>query len=148
VPLAAELDFLQRYVGLQQTRFADRLKVEYLIDEQCRAIPVPTFLLQPLVENAIRHGAAPQAGACRIEIGARCDGSLLRLWVSDDGSGLPPGFDLARHAGTGLTNAQSRLRQIYGAAAVFDVKPGASSGTTIEIAFPSEPSLAALQRPA
>src|SRR5262245_21345043 len=154
VPLAMEIEFLQRYVDLQQARFADRLKVEYRIDEECRAIPVPTFLLQPLVENAIRHGVAPQAGACRIEIGARCDGSLLRLWVSDDGVGLASGFDLASHAGTGLTNAQSRLKQIYGADATFVVKPGppvksgAPSGTMIEIAFPSEPSLEALQRPA
>ena len=114
----------------------------------------PTFLLQPLIENAIRHGAAPQAGACRIEIGARCDDCLLRLWVSDDGVGLASGFDLASHAGTGLTNAQSRLKQIYGADATFVVRPGAlikagaSSGTMIEIAFPSEPSLEALQRPA
>jgi hypothetical protein len=148
VPLASEIEFLERYVGLQQTRFADRLKVEYRIDEECRAIPVPTFLLQPLVENAIRHGAAPKAGACRIEIGARCDGSLLRLWVSDEGVGLKSGFSLASHAGTGLTNTQSRLRQIYGADATFSIKPGAHSGTTIEIAFPSEPSLEALQRPA
>jgi LytS/YehU family sensor histidine kinase len=154
VPLAMEIEFLQRYVDLQQARFADRLKVEYRIDEECRAIPVPTFLLQPLVENAIRHGATPQAGACRIEIGARCDGSLLRLWVSDDGVGLASGFDLASHAGTGLTNAQSRLKQIYGADATFvvkpgpPVKPGATSGTMIEIAFPSEPSLEALQQPA
>jgi LytS/YehU family sensor histidine kinase len=143
-----EIEFLQRYVDLQQARFADRLKVEYRIGEECRAIPVPTFLLQPLVENAIRHGATPQAGACRIEIGARCDGSLLRLWVSDDGVGLASGFDLASHAGTGLTNAQSRLRQIYGPDATFVVKPGSPSGTMIEIAFPSEPSLEALQRPA
>jgi two-component system LytT family sensor kinase len=148
VPLAMEIEFLQRYMDLQQARFADRLKVEYCIGEECRAIPVPTFLLQPLVENAIRHGATPQAGACRIEIGARCDGSVLRLWVSDDGVGLASGFDLANHAGTGLTNAQSRLRQIYGAAATFVIKPRSPSGTMIEIAFPSEPSLEALQRPA
>jgi signal transduction histidine kinase len=148
VPLASEVDFLQRYVGLQQTRFADRLQVEYCIGEECRAIPVPTFLLQPLVENAIRHGVAPQAGSCRIEIGARCDGGVLRLWVKDEGVGLAPGFDLTRDAGTGLTNTQSRLRQIYGADATFSVKPGASSGTTIEIALPCEPSIEVLQQPA
>ena len=106
VPLATEIEFLQRYVDLQQTRFADRLQVEYRIDEECRTIPVPTFLLQPLVENAIRHGVAPLAGACRIEIGARCDAGLLRLWVTDDGVGLAKGFDLASQAGTGLTNTQ------------------------------------------
>ncbi len=148
VPLASVIEFLQRYVGLQQTRFADRLKVEYRIGEECRAIPVPTLLLQPLVENAIRHGAAPQAGPCRIEIGARCDGRLLHLWVRDEGVGLASGFDVASHAGTGLTNTQSRLRQIYGTDATFAMKPLVPSGTAIEIAFPSAPSLGALQRPA
>ena len=144
VPLASEIEFLQRYVDLQRARFADRLNVEYCIGEECRAIPVPTFLLQPLVENAIRHGAAPQAGACRVEIGARADAGLLHLWVIDDGVGLTSGFDLATHAGTGLTNTQSRLRQIYGGDATFIVKPRLPSGTTVEIAFPSERSLAAL----
>ena len=148
VPLASEIEFLQRYVDLQRTRFADRLQVEYRIGEECRALPVPTFLLQPLAENAIRHGAAPQAGACRVEIGARVDAGLLHLWVSDDGVGLPSGFELTSHAGTGLTNTQSRLRQIYGDDATFTVRPGTPSGTTIEIAFPSGRSLEALEWPA
>ena len=148
VPLAAEIDFLQRYIDLQRTRFADRLQVDFRIDEPFRGIAVPTFLLQPLVENAIRHGAARQTNGCRIEIGARCDGGSLRLWVSDDGVGLPEGFDIGRHAGTGLTNTQSRLRQIYGTAARFDVRPGIPAGTIVEMAVPYGAAAEVLQRPA
>jgi two-component system LytT family sensor kinase len=136
VPLASEIDFLQRYVELQQTRFADRLRVDYRVEDECRGTSVPTFLLQPLVENAIRHGAR-QARTCHVEIGARCEGGRLRVWVSDDGVGLPPGFDLDRHAGTGLSNTRSRLRQIYGSAASFDVRAGTAGGTIVEMAIPS-----------
>ena len=125
VPLATEIDFLQRYVDLQQTRFADRLQIEYSIDEACRSVSVPTFLLQPLVENAIRHGATPQAGACRIEIGAQCDERSAPPVGDRYGAGLRPGFRLSEHAGTGLTNTRSRLAQIYGDAATFDIRRGA-----------------------
>ena len=147
VPLAAEIDFLQRYIDLQRTRFADRLHVVFAIDEPCRGVPVPTFLLQPLVENAIRHGAR-QTGSCRIEIGARPDAGALRVWVTDDGVGLPPGFDISRHGGTGLKNTQSRLRQIYGLAARLEIRPTAPAGTTVEVTLPTAPASEALQRPA
>jgi two-component system LytT family sensor kinase len=148
VPLAAEMDFLERYVDLQQTRFADRLVVEYHIDEPCRATAVPPFLLQPLVENAIRHGASPLVGPCRIDIGARCEGGRLRVWVADDGAGLRPGFDLTRDAGTGLRNIVSRLRQIYGDAATFEVAPREGGGTSVVASFPAVPEHATLRQPA
>jgi signal transduction histidine kinase len=147
VPLAAEIDFLERYVDLQHARFAERLVVDYRIDEACRAVAVPPYLLQPLVENAIRHGAARQVRPCRIEVGARCDGARLRVWVRDDGAGLPPGFDLARDAGTGLKNTQSRLRQIYGSGATFALSADAA-GTLVEASFPAVPDLASLRQPA
>jgi two-component system LytT family sensor kinase len=148
VPLGAEIDFLQRYVSLQQARFADRLQVDYRIEEQCRGIAVPTFLLQPLVENAIRHGGKGQAERYRVEVGARCEGGRLRVWVSDDGIGLPHGFDLARDAGTGLRNTQSRLVQIYGRMADFVVRPRVPAGTVVEMTLPSERATDVLPRPA
>ena len=137
VALDAELDFVRRYVDLQRVRFADRLDVRYEIAEDCAGLAVPTFLLQPLVENALRHGAAPRPGMCHLEIGASTDSGRLRLWVTDDGVGLPRDFDLDRHAGTGLSNTRSRLAQLYGAAATFEVRAGRAAGTIVEIAFPA-----------
>ena len=137
VALTAELDFVRRYVDLQRVRFADRLDVRYDIADDCASLAVPTFLLQPLVENALRHGAAPRAGMCHVEIGAKADSGRLRLWVTDDGAGLPLDFDLERHAGTGLSNTRSRLAQLYGAAASFEVRAGNAAGTIVEIAFPA-----------
>jgi LytS/YehU family sensor histidine kinase len=148
VPLASEMDFLQRYVDLQQTRFADRLNVVYRIDEDCRSVPVPTFMLQPLVENAIRHGVTPRTQPCHLEIGASRAGGRLRLWITDDGAGLPVGFALASHAGTGLRNTQSRLRQIYGDGAAFTVAASSPSGTRVEIVIPAAAAPVALQQPA
>jgi two-component system, LytTR family, sensor kinase len=135
VTLSAEIEFVKRYVDLQHARFADRLHVDYEIEDRCSEVTVPTFLLQPLVENALRHGAAPRTATCHIQIGACADAGRLRLWVKDDGVGLPNGFDLARDAGTGLGNTRSRLAQLYGAAASFDVRAGAV-GTVVEIALP------------
>ena len=137
------VDEVKRYVDLQHARFADRLRVHYDIEDRCHELTVPTFLLQPLVENALRHGAAQQAATCHIQIGACTEAGRLRLWVKDDGAGLPRGFDLERDAGTGLSNTRSRLAQLYGAAASFDVRPGEAAGTIVEIAFPFSPPLAA-----
>jgi len=139
VTLSSELEFVKRYVELQRTRFSDRLQVHYQIGADCHEVTVPTFLLQPLVENALRHGASPRAGACHLHIGASAEGTRLRLWVIDDGVGLPDGFDIERDAGTGLSNTRSRLAQLYGAAATFDVRAGDRAGTVVEVAFPVAP---------
>src|SRR5262245_49621345 len=139
VTLSAEIEFVKSYVDLQRARFADRLQVDYQIGDDCHDVTVPTFLLQPLVENAIRHGAAPRAGACHVHIGASANAGRLRIWVTDDGVGLPRGFDLERDAGTGLSNTRSRLAQLYGAAASFDVRAGDAAGTIVEMALPLSP---------
>jgi len=136
VALSAEIEFVKRYVDLQRARFGERLQVQYQIRDDCYGMAVPTFLLQPLVENALRHGAAPRPGTCHVGIGACTEAGRLRLWVSDDGVGLPKGFDVKRHAGTGLNNARSRLAQLYGSAASFDVRAGDLAGAIVEIAFP------------
>ena len=139
VTLAAEIEFVKRYIDLQRARFADRLQVQYQIGEGCDAIAVPTFLLQPLVENALRHGAAPRPGPCQVRIGARNENGRLRLWVADDGVGLPRGFNVDRDSGTGLRNTRSRLAQLYGTAATFDVRTDDAAGTIVEIAVPFVP---------
>ena len=136
IPLQDELEFLRLYVDLQKTRFADRLSVTFDVSEDCLDEPVPALLLQPLVENAIRHGIAPRAAPGHLDIGGRHTGDALLLWVRDDGVGLPEGFDFQRHAGVGLGNAHSRLQQIYDGAARLDVLQRPSGGAAVELRLP------------
>ena len=135
--LGEEVAHVARYVDLQRTRFNDRLSVVYAVDAACDPIPVPAFLLQPIVENALRHGLSPNARPGRVEIGARQDAGDLRLWVRDDGSGLPAGFDLARDAGTGLRNISARLERIYGDHARLSLRTNEAGGTTAEVRLPA-----------
>ncbi len=136
LPLGEEVNLVKRYVDIQRARFGDRLDVSYRIDSACEEVDVPAFLLQPIVENALRHGLA-ERGPCHVEIGASAhDGSAVRLWVTDDGSGLPPGFDLRRHAGTGLSNASARIKRLYGSAASLTLRANAPTGTVVELILP------------
>ena len=136
-PLGDEVALVRRYVDIQRARFGDRLDVSYRIDRACESMDVPTFLLQPLVENAMRHGLSGDGQTCHVEIGAAVNnGDGLRLWVSDDGRGLPPGFDLQQHAGTGLRNTSSRINRLYGPAARLTVRNNIPGGTTVEVTLP------------
>jgi hypothetical protein len=135
-PLEAELDFTRRYVDLQLARFADRLRVDYAIDAGARRLNVPTFVLQPLVENAIRHGMGRQTRSCHIEIGARIEQDVLHLWVRDDGVGLAPGFDIVRDARTGLGNTRSRLERLYGPAGRLELTAGVAGGAVARVVVP------------
>jgi two-component system, LytTR family, sensor kinase len=137
--LGEEVAHVARYVDLQRTRFNDRLSVVYAVDPACDSTPVPAFLLQPIVENALRHGLSPNVRPGRLEIGARHDGSELRLWVRDDGSGLPDTFDLQRDAGTGLKNISARLARIYGDRASLRLRTNEAGGTTAELTLPAVP---------
>jgi two-component system, LytTR family, sensor kinase len=137
-PLGRELTLVTRYVDLQRARFGDRLEVSYRVDADCEPLSVPTFLLQPIVENALRHGLAPSRRSGHLEVGASLDGpQKLRVWVRDDGAGLRPGFSLARDAGTGLRNIASRLERLYGAEATFTVRPDDGGGTLAELILPT-----------
>jgi two-component system, LytTR family, sensor kinase len=137
VSVAAEVAFAKRYLDLQLERFGDRLEVVYSLGADCQQLSMPILLLQPLVENALRHGIARRSGPARVEIGGRLEGGTLRLWVRDDGAGLPAGFDIATDAGTGLRNTRSRLKQIYGAAARLEIQPAAPSGVSVEVVMPA-----------
>lgn len=112
VPLRDELQFVERYLSIEQVRFSDRLRVELSIDERAASALVPDLIMQPLVENAIRHGVARRAEAGTISISARIVGETLELAVRDDGAGI------ARLAeGVGLSNTKERLQALYGDAA-------------------------------
>src|SRR5688572_5742434 len=121
--LAEEAAFVKRYVELQRARFSDRLEVRYSISSESERCAVPAFLLQPVVENAFRHGFARRSGSCRLELAASVNGGELHVSVRDDGAGLPPDFDLAEHAGTGLRNAHLRLQRLYDGAARLSLEP-------------------------
>jgi two-component sensor histidine kinase len=134
--LAEETAFVKRYIELQRARFSDRLDVKYSISPDSEQCAVPAFLLQPVVENAFRHGLARRTGSCRLELAASIDGGQLHLSVRDDGAGLPADFDLTEHAGTGLGNARQRLQRLYDGAARLDLEPADDGGTIAHITLP------------
>jgi len=113
VPLKEELDVLQKYVEIEQTRFGSRLNVEMHVPPEVLDAQVPSLLLQPLVENAIRHGIAPNARPGWIGIDAAREDDELVLQIRDSGDGLPPDRLMALNRGVGLDNTRSRLEHLY-----------------------------------
>lgn len=141
VPLASEMDTTARYLAIEETRFEDRLRVEWRVDPALRDALVPSLVLQPLVENAIRHGIAPRAAPGIIEVGARRDGDTVELWVRDDGVGLDapaPVHPIEQHAGNGigLRNTRARLAGLYGDAASLALDAGAGRGAIARVRLP------------
>lgn len=136
VSLATEIAWVKRYVGLQHARFGDRLEVHYQIPDDCLEQLVPTLLLQPVVENAFRHGLSRQAHRGCLEVRAQQQLDALSITVADDGVGLRPDFDADRHMGTGLRNVRSRLAQLYGDAALFEIRRAGDAGTAVTIRVP------------
>ena len=145
VPLDQELALLDRYVEIQRGRFGDRLDVRISVDDAAtRQALVPSLLLQPLVENAIKHGIGARAGAGRIEIGAARDGDRLVIEVRDDGSGMPSG---AVKEGVGLGNCRARLQTMYGARdheLAIANRPG--GGAVVRISLPWQTAATAVAR--
>ena len=131
-PLREELEFIDRYLALEQMRFGNRLILERDIDPNLLHLHVPTLLLQPLVENAIKHGVEPvQApGTVILRIQATPDGTLV-LIVEDNGRGLPP--EGALREGVGTSNTRHRLQQQYGRNASFRLDPRPDGGTIATI---------------
>ncbi len=136
-PLSAELEFVRQYLDLQSVRFGDRLDVDFSVDDASLPMLVPSFLLQPLVENALRHGVSRKAGRSRLAVTTAVIGAFLHVVVDDDGAGLPPGFDLAKDAGTGLRNIRVRLQQLYGQSASLTINAAPLEGTQVVIVLPA-----------
>jgi two-component sensor histidine kinase len=137
VPLAEELEFLADYLEIQAIRFGDRLRVEVDVGARERTCLVPPLILQPLVENAIRHGAERVSRATTIRVGALCDGSFLEIQVEDDGMGLgEPQPGSGEERGVGLENLWLRLRQLYGAESELRLEARTRGArTTVRIPF-------------
>ncbi|MBJ6761882.1 histidine kinase [Myxococcaceae bacterium JPH2] len=136
VTLREEVAVLERYLELQGLRFADRLRVQWDVAPELMTARVPYLVLQPLVENALRHGIGARTAAGALAIQARRDGERLELVVRDDGPGLPQGFDAARSSGIGLANTRARLSQLYGEAGVLSVSAAPGTGTEARVLLP------------
>jgi len=137
VTLGEELTFLDDYLSIESARFEGRITVSvHAEDDGLLDAKVPGFLLQPLVENAIRHGVAPRLSGGRIEVTATRNGSSIKLRVRDDGVGLPAGWQLQQHAGVGLSNVASRLEHLYGQRDLLRVVPGAAGGVDVQLDVP------------
>jgi signal transduction histidine kinase len=139
VPLQQELEFLRRYLDIQQMRFQDRLRVVVDVPADTLDVRVPNQVLQPLVENAIRHGVDAQRGEGLVEIRARAEGQTLRLTVRDDGPGLAPDAGEKvpqRGRGIGLSNTRARLRELYGPASVLGLANHPAGGAVVSLTIP------------
>ena len=134
VPLRREIDVLRRYVEIEEVRFQDRLRVRYEIDPETLDAAVPSLVLQPLVENAIRHGVARLARPGTVAIRSSRDGARLRLEVGDDGPGAAP--DAKPGRGLGLDNSRNRLAELYGADHRFAVSTREGGGFRVTIEIP------------
>jgi len=137
VPLREELEFLRSYLEIEQMRFADRLTVRFDIEPKTNELLVPHLILQPLVENALRHGILPREEPGRVEICARVvEGQHLELKVCDNGNGLSPANSTPEREGIGLKNVRSRLAQLYGGAQEFTVGNTSGGGVEARIRIP------------
>jgi two-component sensor histidine kinase len=138
LPLAEELDFLDRYLRIERTRFRDRLRVDVEVGADARGALVPTLLLQPLVENALKYGIAPRAEGGHVQIEARRlqsdDGDRLLLRVTDDGAGFPDAA--GRREGVGLRTTRERLATRFGDAARLRLFNRPEGGAVVEVTIP------------
>jgi two-component sensor histidine kinase len=137
VPLAEELAFLDHYLAIQKIRFGRRLKVEMDIAPEVRYAQVPSLFLQPLVENAIRHGISPRASGGSVAVTAEPVNGKLAIRVSDDGAGLPAGWSLERSTGLGLSVTRERIAGLYpDGEGSFAIRGREEGGTLVEIVLP------------
>jgi two-component sensor histidine kinase len=136
VTLREELEFLERYVEIQQTRFGDRLRFERQIEPAALECFVPVLLLQPLVENAIRHGIEPSPNPGRVRITARRQDARLLLSVEDDGVGLSSMGRSKNNTGIGLANLRERLQSLYADGQTLELLSRPEGGVAVRISIP------------
>ena len=150
VTLQEELEFLRCYLEIERVRFQDRLTVQMDIDPESLDALVPNLILQPIVENAIRHGIATRIAPGRIEIRAARAGDVLQLQVKDNGPGIRAKADatVTNREGVGLNNTRSRLKQLYGPRHRFELSDAVGGGLllTIEVPFRSDAASAAAEQ--
>ncbi len=131
----SEPEFLNRYLAIEKIRFRDRLTIDVDVDSECMAAQVPRLILQPLVENSIKHGIAMRSAAGHLGIRGRHHGDRLEIQISDDGPGLTGS---AIREGIGLANTRARLEQIYGTDHHFELRNGDAGGVLAHLEIPFE----------
>jgi len=136
VPLQQELVLLEKYLEIQKTRFRDRLAVELQIEPDTLDVPVPNLILQPIVENAIRHGISPRAAGGLIEIRASRANGALDIEVRDNGNGFPVQNGELLSEGVGISNTRERLERLYGDRHRFDLGNAPSGGASVRLQIP------------
>jgi two-component sensor histidine kinase len=136
VPLRREIEFLDLYVEIQQARFGERLRVQKEIEPAALDVSVPALILQPLVENSVRHGIEPRETGGTIFIRAQRQETSLQFEIRDDGEGLKAGQLTALREGIGLSNTKARLQELYGEAHRFQITPNADGGLTVAVELP------------
>jgi LytS/YehU family sensor histidine kinase len=136
VPLREEARFIELYLDIQKVRFSDRLTMRMEIAPETLDALVPNLILQPLVENAIRHGVSLNDSAGIVIISSVCVDDVLRISVCDNGPGLQSGWQMEASEGIGLANTRERLKHLYGTEHRFELRNGATGGVTASLAIP------------
>jgi signal transduction histidine kinase len=136
VSLDEELETVEAYLAIEAVRFRDRMRVAIDVPDDARACAVPPLLLQPIVENAVRHGIAVSSKAGEIRVSARVHNGTLRLDVEDDGPGVTKGAP-PQGSGTGLTNTRARLAEMFGGMQQLEIVNRNGTGTRVSITIPA-----------
>jgi uncharacterized membrane-anchored protein YhcB (DUF1043 family) len=135
VPLEEELEFAQKYLDIQRVRFADRLQVSVDVPEELFPAQVPSLILQPMIENAVKHGIARRVQGGAIRIAALRSNGMLTLSVYNDGPGLPPGWEKT-HSGIGISNVRIRLQSLYGSEFKLSMRNQEPDGVEVSVSVP------------
>lgn len=138
VSVGEELAFVDKYLDVERIRFGERLRVRVEVSEEARGASIPSFAAQTLVENAVRHGAAPRVDPTDLTIAGSVANGALTFTVHDTGGGATEG-EIANGAGTGLTRLRERLAMLYGSRAALDLARGAVGGFTARLVVPQDP---------
>jgi two-component system, LytTR family, sensor kinase len=142
VTVAQEVDALNLYLDIEKLRFGPRLTIEFAIDANASMMLMPSLLLQPLIENAIKYAVSPREQGGKIRIGGHVTGGMLQLEVSDDGPGMVDASRLTNGRGVGIRNTKERLQVLYGERGVVQVH-NTEPGLRVALTFPAEAARAA-----
>jgi signal transduction histidine kinase len=138
VTVERELALLHHYIEIQRVRFGEKLKVVIDVDDSLASAMVPSLLLQPLVENSIRHGLSPRASAGSVTVRMKADGDMLRIVVEDNGVGPSAKRTKQRGTGLGLSNTATRLNHLYGERYSFETSAASGGGFRVQLSLPLE----------